>query len=192
LLNITNHAKTSICFTIYFILTEILYFSLKFQNAILNLECNRNSNRKIKRKIKNPLVPVGGQNRYQRLNSKRKSTENSKNTFGTGWCREPVQRSPFVPVAGSNRYQRPPRSITSSRGHRRLHTCANPRSRRARECVVVASPEPELCRHRRSRAAVSPKSCRRCSRATVRRRRPQCHALHSVVVARRSPTPATR
>jgi hypothetical protein len=30
----TNRAKTSICFTIYFILTEILYFLLKFQNAI--------------------------------------------------------------------------------------------------------------------------------------------------------------
>jgi hypothetical protein len=34
IVNITNHSKTSICFTICFILTEIHYFLLKFQNAI--------------------------------------------------------------------------------------------------------------------------------------------------------------
>jgi hypothetical protein len=55
----------------------------------------RNTNRKIKRKIKNPLVPVGGQNRYKRLKEQNKSKQNSENTFGTGCCCEPVLKVTF-------------------------------------------------------------------------------------------------
>jgi hypothetical protein len=57
----------------------------------------RNSNRKIKRKIKNPLVPVGGHNRYERLKEQNKINRNSEKTFGTGWCCEPVLKVTFRP-----------------------------------------------------------------------------------------------
>jgi hypothetical protein len=54
------------------------------------MKIKRNCKRKIKRKRKIPLVPVGGNNRYERLKEKSKARKNSENTFRTGCCYEPV------------------------------------------------------------------------------------------------------
>jgi hypothetical protein len=144
--------------------------------------------------------------------AKEKSKEKEKKNFGTGWWRELVpkvkqqkkinrkiiktslvpvgvvnryQRSPFVPVGGSNRYQRSLSQFLLPRGHQIDNFTRKPPQL---PCANVSpSPLSKLCCHRRSRATVSPspQPCRH-------HRRPQRHALHSVTIAHRSPTLATR